>query len=479
MTFSAAIFTAITFTSPWGPPPGAVEPYSSATNREKGTPKKGVPFFFGEVVPGEGQEQKHRRALKGRPATGRADNQTQEVSNEMSDPVVNRGFFGKFMGSSFYKKFILPGLISQSVVIAGGYGTGRELVEYFGNFGSLGGILGMVLVTTVLWAIVYAVSFEFARTFKVYDYRSFFKELIGPGWMLYEVCYIILLLIILGVVGATSGSVFKQAFGLPPLVGAALFLAGVATLTFFGSYVIEVALSWWSFVLYAVFLLFLFVGLSKVGGQISANLASGDIREGWALGGFKYAFYNLGTLPAVLFALNYIETRREAIISGILTSVLTILPGFSLPGPDGLLPRHTRGGTASVHHIVPDRSLAATDLPGGPLRDDDRDGRRVHPRRERTGQLLDGGPEELGTDQGQPGRPRGAYGPDRPRRSLLRPHRPHRQGLRHHQLGLFPASRGGPLHDRPVQDEQKRREGIRLTPRRGEGARRWIEIPAG
>ncbi len=274
--------------------------------------------------------EKHRRAFKGRPVTGRADNQTQEVSNEMSDPVVNRGFFGKMMGSSFYKKFILPGLISQSVVIAGGYGTGRELVEYFGNFGSLGGILGMVLVTTVLWAIVYAVSFEFARTFKVYDYRSFFKELIGPGWMLYEVCYIILLLIILGVVGATSGSVFKQAFGLPPLVGAGLFLAGVATLTFFGSYVIEVALSWWSFVLYAVFLIFLFVGLSKVGGQISANLASGDIREGWALGGFKYAFYNLGTLPAVLFALNYIETRREAIISGILTAILTILPGFFL-----------------------------------------------------------------------------------------------------------------------------------------------------
>ncbi|HPK43056.1 MAG TPA: hypothetical protein PK877_06115, partial [Synergistales bacterium] len=54
------------------------------------------------------------------------------------------------------------------------------------------------------------------------------------------------------------------------------------------------------------------------------------IREGWALGGFKYAFYNLGTLPAVLFALNYIETRREAIISGILTAILTILPGFFL-----------------------------------------------------------------------------------------------------------------------------------------------------
>ncbi len=64
----------------------------------------------------------------------------------------------------------------------------------------------MVLVTTTLWSLVFAVSYEFARTFKVYDYRSFFKELLGPGWVLYEVCYIVLLLIVLGVVGATSGT---------------------------------------------------------------------------------------------------------------------------------------------------------------------------------------------------------------------------------------------------------------------------------
>ncbi|GAB6280257.1 MAG: hypothetical protein STSR0007_03170 [Thermovirga sp.] len=242
----------------------------------------------------------------------------------------NQGFFGRVMKSASYKKYILPGLISQSVIIAGGYGTGRELVEYFANYGSLGGILGMTLVTTILWSLVFALSYEFARTFKVYDYRSFFKELLGPGWVLYEVCYIVLLLIVLGVVGATSGSIFMQSFGLPPLLGAGLFLAGIVTLTFFGSYVIEVAMSWWSYVLYAVFFIFLLVGISQVGGQISANLSAGDIKEGWLLGGFKYAFYNLGTFPAILFALNYIESRKEAVISGIMTSVITILPGVFL-----------------------------------------------------------------------------------------------------------------------------------------------------
>ncbi|HPJ47969.1 MAG TPA: hypothetical protein PK162_03675, partial [Synergistales bacterium] len=115
----------------------------------------------------------------------------------MSNPKeMKQGFFSRMMASSSYKKYILPGLISQSVIIAGGYGTGRELVEYFVNFGSLGGILGMALVTTTLWSLVFAVSYEFARTFKVYDYRSFFKELLGPGWVLYEVCYIVLLLIV-------------------------------------------------------------------------------------------------------------------------------------------------------------------------------------------------------------------------------------------------------------------------------------------
>jgi len=50
--------------------------------------------------------------------------------------MSNKGnFFSWFMDSSWYKKYLLPGFIAQSVVVAGGYGTGRELVEYFGNYG--------------------------------------------------------------------------------------------------------------------------------------------------------------------------------------------------------------------------------------------------------------------------------------------------------------------------------------------------------
>ena len=98
-----------------------------------------------------------------------------------------------FLKSSFFKRYLLPGFVFQSVVIAGGYGTGRELVEYFLKFGPLGGLLGMLLITTVMWSIVLAVTFEFSRIFRAYDYRTFFKKLIGPFWFIYEIIYILFL----------------------------------------------------------------------------------------------------------------------------------------------------------------------------------------------------------------------------------------------------------------------------------------------
>jgi len=51
-----------------------------------------------------------------------------------------------FIKSPIFQKYFIPGIIFQSVVIAGGYGTGREIVEFFLNYGPLGGFLGMALI---------------------------------------------------------------------------------------------------------------------------------------------------------------------------------------------------------------------------------------------------------------------------------------------------------------------------------------------
>ncbi|MCK5570259.1 MAG: hypothetical protein KAJ15_11115 [Spirochaetes bacterium] len=233
-----------------------------------------------------------------------------------------------FLKSSFFKKYLLPGFVFQSVIIAGGYGTGRELVEYFLKFGPLGGLLGMLLITTVMWSIVLAVTFEFSRIFHAYDYRSFFRKLIGPFWFIYEIIYILFLFIVLAVLGSASGIILRDNFGLPYIVGVMIMLAAVGFMTFKGSGLIENFLSIWSMVLYLIYGIFFVVALIKFGPEIQKNLSSGIILPNWALGAFKYAFYNLACVAAVLFCLNHIKTRKEAITAGLLSGVIAIFPGF-------------------------------------------------------------------------------------------------------------------------------------------------------
>ncbi len=98
---------------------------------------------------------------------------------------------------STFQKYLLPGFVFQSVIIAGGYGTGREIVEFFLSYGPLPGLLGMVLITTVIFSLVAAISYELARRFRLYDYRSFFKRLLGPAWVLFELAYITLMFLVI------------------------------------------------------------------------------------------------------------------------------------------------------------------------------------------------------------------------------------------------------------------------------------------
>lgn len=236
----------------------------------------------------------------------------------------------KFMQSPTFKKYFVPGIIFQSVVIAGGYGTGRELVEFFLNFGVVGGFIAMCVISFLVWAVVCAATFEFARVFKAYDYRTFFSKLLGKAWWLYEVCYFVLLLIVLAVIASSAGTILFELFGLPYFVGVVGMMIGVGALVFLGNEAIEKFLSYWSFVLYAVYIIFLIMTFVKFGGDITTAFAQGTIERGWASGGFKYAFYNLGIIPAVLFSVRHIETRKEAIGAGILAGVIGIIPGILL-----------------------------------------------------------------------------------------------------------------------------------------------------
>lgn len=230
--------------------------------------------------------------------------------------------------SAFFQRYLLPGCVFQSMVIAGGYGTGRELVEFFLNFGTIGGLLAMWLVSTVIWSAVCAVTFELARMTKTYEYRGFCRMLLGRFWPLYEICYLVTMIIVLSVIAAAAGSIAQEIFSLPYFVGVVFMMFSVGFLVLNGTALVEKFLSFWSIVLYAVYLAFLVACFYSFGDDIVGGLSAGTIEHGWFQGGIEYAAYNVGTLPAVLFTIRHLERRKEALVSGLLAGPIAILPGF-------------------------------------------------------------------------------------------------------------------------------------------------------
>ena len=230
------------------------------------------------------------------------------------------------MARSIFRKYLLPGLIFQSVVIGGGYGTGRELVEFFLTTGPVDGYLGMLLAT-IIWSITLAVTFELARTLRRYDYRSFLKELLGRGWVIYEVVYVAGLILVVSVLGSAASELLHDLLGLPAIAGSLVVMGAVGFFVFFGTGLIEKVLSLWSLALYGVFLILIIASLVTFGEAIKSNLGLFNGGTGWVLGGIKYSAYNIGIVPAILFGARHIETRREALGAGLLGGVIAMLPG--------------------------------------------------------------------------------------------------------------------------------------------------------
>lgn len=229
---------------------------------------------------------------------------------------------------SFFRRYLLPGFVFQSVVIAGGYGTGRELVEFFLTQGPRGGLMAMLLVSTVIWSATCAVTFDFARRFSAHDYRTFFRRLLGGRWWVaYEAAYLAFLMLVLAVIAAAAGSILEETFGVSYAVGVVGMIAAIGYLVFRGSRTIERFFAGWSFVLYAVFVLFFILCLSSFGGEISQRFASVPAGEGWLLAGVRYAAYNLATIPGLLFVTRHVGTRREAVSAGLLAGPIAIVPG--------------------------------------------------------------------------------------------------------------------------------------------------------
>src|SRR5699024_319825 len=109
-----------------------------------------------------------------------------------------------------YGRLILPGVVIQSTLIAGGYATGREVVEYGAKFGAIGWVTGLTIL--IGFGVMAFLMFEVARVFKAFDYKSLVIQLLGILLFVYDIIYFLLDILILSIVLAATVSILQRIF---------------------------------------------------------------------------------------------------------------------------------------------------------------------------------------------------------------------------------------------------------------------------
>lgn len=227
---------------------------------------------------------------------------------------------------SRFQRFLLPGFAFKAVVIGGGYATGRELAEFFLPSGTWGGLAAMLL-STVIFSLVCIVTFLFARQIGARDYVTFFKQLLGPGWVLFEGAYVLFIVLILAVYGAAAGAIGAAVFGASEIWGTIALALSIIAIVTFGNVSVERMFAYVSYLLYAVYALFVVLAFSRFGDQIQAAFARDTTVGSWASGGTIYASYNLIGAVVVLPVVRHLTSSRDAVVAGLLAGPLAMLPG--------------------------------------------------------------------------------------------------------------------------------------------------------
>lgn len=237
-------------------------------------------------------------------------------------PRIFRGAFGRI---------VLPAAIFQIVLVGPGFSTGREVVEFAGRFGALG--VWSLLVVLIGFAVGSVIVYELARVLRAYNYREFIRHLIGPAWPLFDVLWVIFMILITGLVTSAVGTVLNDTFGIPELVAVIGVLVVVAVVLFLGRTVIESFDLVGSIVFTFGISLFGLVVLTSRWDAVTRVFSTGDVSAAGgasaldaAWSGVLYLAYNLPTLIPVLFCLDRQTRRRETVSSGLLSGLLVIIP---------------------------------------------------------------------------------------------------------------------------------------------------------
>jgi len=142
--------------------------------------------------------------------------------------------------------YILAIGFSFTVAIFGGaFASGREIMQFFGQFGSLG--FWGVILALALFAYFAIIGLITTCQWKTFDYKSYalrlYREFMPEkvatkAYWVFEVSYLFLCILILGIITATLASMFVAELAMPYGLAITIVAAIILVVVTFGADII-------------------------------------------------------------------------------------------------------------------------------------------------------------------------------------------------------------------------------------------------
>jgi len=216
-------------------------------------------------------------------------------------------------------------------IFGGALASGREVMQFFGQFGSRG--FWGVIIAMVLFAYFAVVSLITACRWKTFDYKSYVtrlyrefmpKKVATKIYWMFEVSYLFLCILILGVITAALAEMFVSeigiSYGLATIIVAGIILMVVT----FGAEIIlafNFTITW---LLLLAMVILLTIVFKPIAGQSWSVITSGvgpagDV--GWTVSSVLYVSYNLIGVIMIASLAEPIKDRFSASIAGLVGGI--------------------------------------------------------------------------------------------------------------------------------------------------------------
>lgn len=213
------------------------------------------------------------------------------------------------------------------VIFGGAYGTGREVVEFITRQGALGGLMALGQVAALFILVLY-LSFEYARREHLWEYQSFFRSLIGRGWVIFEVLFLAMLLLVLAVNISAASVVLETVVSWERNIITGLFAGVTVVMLSLGSVMVKRLMIAGMIMLAVAFLIGigLIMGMDVPVSHSAQGMPSAG--PGWAISGLQFALYNIAAIPVLLYSATAISSSKQALGAAIVAGLAGVAPAL-------------------------------------------------------------------------------------------------------------------------------------------------------